>query len=220
MSNECTKITVEARTVFGDNASRRLRRQGMIPAIIYGNGKAPRALTVNADEWSAFSAGHNTHMVTLVEGAVETPALVREVQFNYLKNYFIHIDFQEIDLDSEISSTVAIHGIGDCPGAAHGGVLEQEIHELPVVCRPADLPEVIKVDLSKLEVGEVISVADLNMPAGVRADVEAEAIVFHVVQPNEGNGAAAEGEEGSNEPEAINEKKAASRAAEKEAKGK
>ena len=218
---ETKQIKVAARAEFGNNAARRLRRQGLIPAIVYGNNKEPQALTVNADEWSAFSARHGAHLVSLQLDGKEIPALVKEVQFNYLKNYVVHIDFQAVDLNAEISSTVPLHAFGDCYGAAHGGILEQELHELPVVCRPADLPESIKVDVTKLEIGDALTVADIELPAGVKADIDSEAVVFHVVRQQEEQEPEAEAEgEAATEPEAINEQKTESRAAEKEAKAK
>ena len=124
-----------------------------------------------------------------------------------------HITDQAVDMTQEIHATVALHAFGECYGAAHGGVLEQEIHELPVSCRPDALPDVIKVDVTKLQVGEALTVGQLVLPEGVKVrGVEADEIVFNVVRPSEDT--AAEGE-GSAEPEAINEKKAEARAAEK-----
>ena len=218
---ETKQIKVAARAEFGNNAARRMRRAGSIPAIVYGNKQEPQAITVNADEWSAFSARHGAQLVSLLLDGKEIPALVKEVQFNYLKNYVVHIDFQAVDLNAEISSAVPIHAFGDCRGAAHGGILEQELHELPVICRPADLPEAIKVDVTNLEIGDALTVADLEMPAGVKADADPETVVFHVARQQEEKEpeAGAEGE-GAAEPEAINEQKAESRAAEKEAKAK
>ena len=222
MSNAKNVITIKPRTVFGGNASRRLRDAGSIPAIIYGKGVEPRAVMVDVDEWKVFHGHHSGHAVVTLreEGKGETAALVREVQYNYLKNYFVHIDFQAIDLTAEIASTVAIHPFGDCYGAAHGGILEQELHELPVIARPADLPEAIRADVSALDIGDALTVAQLTLPAGVRTELDGETVVFHVVRPREEveEPAAAAEEGAAAEPEAINEKKTEARAAEKEAK--
>ena len=220
MSIENKTIEVTLRNEFGNNASRRLRRQGQVPAIIYGVGKEPRAISVSSDEWTAFSGQHSgATIITLKNGDTETPVLVREVQYNHLKNYFVHIDFQEVDLNAEISTSVAIHPVGESYGAAHGGVMEQELHELPIVCRPADLPELIKVDVTALEIGAQLTVGQIVLPAGVKADIDPETVVFNVVRPKE-EAEPAEGEaaEGAAEPEAINEKKTEARAAKKEAK--
>ena len=222
MSKETPQIKVEARTVFGDNASRRLRKAGLIPAIIYGNGKDPRPVSVDSDAWCAFSARHASQMVTLLEDGKEIPALIKEVQYNHLKNYFVHIDFQEVNLDAEISASVPLHAHGESYGAAHGGILEQDLHELPVLCRPRDLPDAIRVDVTELKIGDTLTVAQLVLPQGVKADVAEDTLVFHVVRPQEEEeveAAPVEGEAAA-EPEAINEKKTEARAAEREEKSK
>ena len=216
MSNESHKIAVQERNVFGNNASRRLRRAGSIPAVVYGCGKAAASYTVDADQWKIFSAT-GAQLVTLVNGKKETPALVREVQYNHLKNYVVHIDFQEIDIKAEIEAAVPLHAHGESYGAAHGGILEQDLFELNVVCHAVDLPESIKVDVTELKIGDSLTVADLQLPAGVRTNVSPDTLLFHVVTPREET----ESEEpaaGATEPEAINEQKAEARAAEKEKK--
>lgn len=215
MSRETHKLAAQARAAFGDNASRRLRRAGMIPAVVYSKGVEPRSVQVSADEWKVVSA-HGSQIITLVEEGRETPVLIREVQFNHLKNYVVHIDFQQVDLNKEISAKVVLHAVGDCYGAAHGGILEQELHELEVFCRPADLPELIKVDVASLDIGQALAVKDIVLPEGVRTNADPEEIVFHVVMPQiEAEPEAAE-EASPAEPEAINEKKTEARAAEKE----
>ena len=211
MSNAKHVIAVESRTEFGDNPSRRLRRASRIPAVVYSKGKEARALSLSADEWKVI-AGHGVNMITLLENGKEVPVLVKEVQINHLKDYVVHIDFQEIDLSAEIQANVPLHAINAADASLHGGVLEQAVHELAVTCRRDCLPEIIKVDVSKIE--QTITAADLVLPEGVKAAVAADTIIFAVAFPQEK--AAAEGEEGA-EPEAINEKKAEARAAAKEA---
>ena len=117
-------------------------------------------------------------------------------------------------MSAEIEAQVPVHAINVADASLHGGVLEQAVHELAVSCRPDCLPEIIKVDVSKIE--QTITAADLVLPEGVKAAVPADTIIFAVAFPQEK--AAAEGEEGASEPEAINEKKAEARAAAKEAK--
>ena len=209
MSKETIKIAVEERKDFGKNASRRARRAGLIPAAVYSKGKETQAFLVNADEWKVFSVHHAAHMVTLVNGSTEIPALIKEVQFNHLKNYVQHIDFQQVDLNQDIVATVAIHAVGEAPGAAHGGILEQELHELEVICHPADLPEMLPADVSKLEIGEALHVSDLVLPAGVKCETDPETVVFHVARPQIEEEAAPAAEEAAPaEPEAAKEKKA------------
>lgn len=93
MSNE-NKLAVELREVTGSGAARRLRNSGMIPAVIYGCGSANQMVAVSADAWKVWSGHHDTTEITLVVDGKDVPATVREVQYNYLKNYVVHIDFQ------------------------------------------------------------------------------------------------------------------------------
>lgn len=180
-----------------------LRKSGMIPAVIYSKGKEAKAIMVDADAWKVL-AGHHVQMVTLVDGANKTAALVKEVQFNHLKNYVQHIDFLEVDLNADVTALVPVHAHGDCLGVSRGGILEFELHEIEVVCHPDHLPEFIAAEVTSLDVGDSLHVKDLAMPEGVRTDLDPEAVVAHVVRPKEEAEAPAEA---AAEPEAIKEKK-------------
>ena len=211
MSKAENVIAAQLRNEFGDNASRRLRKSGFIPAVIYSRGQESVAVTLKSEEWQVAHAKGASLYVIALEGK-EIPVIVKEVQFNHLKNYVYHVDFQAVDMTAEVHASVKLHAFGDCYGASHGGVLEQEVHELPVSCTPDALPDMIKVDVTNLKVGDALTVADLVLPAGVKVrGLDATEIVFHVVLPTEDTVS----EEGSAEPEAINEKKAEARAAEK-----
>ncbi len=203
MSKVNNENAVQDRKEFGKCASRRSRKSGMIPAVIYSKGKEAKAIMVDADAWKVL-AGHHVQMVTLVDGANKTAALVKEVQFNHLKNYVQHIDFLEVDLNADVTALVPVHAHGDCLGVSRGGILEFELHEIEVVCHPDHLPEFIAAEVTSLDVGDSLHVKDLAMPEGVRTDLDPEAVVAHVVRPKEEAEAPAEA---AAEPEAIKEKK-------------
>ena len=203
MSKVNNEIAVQDRKEFGKCASRRSRKSGMIPAVIYSKGKEAKAIMVDADAWKVL-AGHHVQMVTPVDGANKTAALVKEVQFNHLKNYVQHIDFLEVDLNADVTALVPVHAHGDCLGVSRGGILEFELHEIEVVCHPDHLPEFIAAEVTSLDVGDSLHVKDLAMPEGVRTDLDPEAVVAHVVRPKEEAEAPAEA---AAEPEAIKEKK-------------
>lgn len=203
MSKVNNEIAVQDRKEFGKCASRRSRKSGMIPAVIYSKGKEAKAIMVDADAWKVL-AGHHVQMVTLVDGANKTATLVKEVQFNHLKNYVQHIDFLEVDLNADVTALVPVHAHGDCLGVSRGGILEFELHEIEVVCHPDHLPEFIAAEVTSLDVGDSLHVKDLAMPEGVRTDLDPEAVVAHVVRPKEEAEAPAEA---AAEPEAIKEKK-------------
>ena len=94
MSNENNTLAVELRQTTGTGAARRLRHSGMIPAVIYGKNEEPRMLAVNADAWKVWFAHNGKGDITLLIDGKETAALVQDIQFNHLKNYVVHIDFQ------------------------------------------------------------------------------------------------------------------------------
>ena len=93
MSNE-NKLAVELRETTGSGAARRLRHSGMIPAVIYGGSSANQMVAVSADAWKVWTGHHDGNEITLVVDGKDVPATIREVQYNYLKNYVVHIDFQ------------------------------------------------------------------------------------------------------------------------------
>ncbi len=204
MSKEKHQIAVQKRSEFGKNASRRARRDGLVPVIVYAKGEAGVPYYVKAGDWEALSH-HELHLVYLVDGRQETAALVKDVQVNYLKNHVLHIDFQAVDLNAEIHSEVQIHPVGEAYGAAHGGILEQVIHQITVSCKAQDIPESIGVDVSKLNIGDALHVSDIVLPAGVKLVGDGEAIVFHVVHEQAEEVEAPAAEE-LTEPEAIKQK--------------
>lgn len=205
MSNVNNEIAVQKREDFGKNASRRARKAGQIPVSVYSKGKESKSFLVDADAWKVLTGRHGSHMVTLNDGDSKIHALIKEVQYNNLKNYVYHIDFQEVDMNKEIVSAIPIHPHGESVGATHGGILEQELHELEVICRPADLPEAVSVDVTNLDKGEHLCVKDIVLPSGVRTEVDGEIIVFHVGLPKEETETETVTEE-ITEPEAIKEK--------------
>lgn len=184
MSKVKHRIAVTPRENFGKNASRRYRAAGQIPVNVYAAGKENLAFTVSAGDWEGLSR-NELHLIYLIDKDREIPVMVKEVQFNYLKNAAVHLDFQAIDENVEINSELAIHAVGDCIGAQHGGVLSQVAHHIVVTCKPTDLPEHLTADVSKLEVGESMLAGDIVLPANVKLHSDPETVIFHVVLPTE-----------------------------------
>ena len=210
-------LNVQARTAGGTGDARRLRKTGLIPAIVYGKGIEPKCISVNATEWQLLSR-NELNILSLVEDGKETLVLLKEVQHDPIKNRTRHLDFQAIRMDQKIKAHVAVRPGHALPaGASAGGLLEQNIHEIEVESLPQDLPEEIIVDVSGMNLGDIIHVGDIAMPEGVTAVTHAELVVFTEVDENaaaaaEEEAAPAEGEEAA-EPEVIAEKKTEERAA-------
>ena len=209
-------LNVQARTAGGTGDARRLRKTGLIPAIVYGKGVEPKCISVNATEWGLLSR-NELNILSLVEDGKETLVLLKEVQHDPIRNRTRHLDFQAIRMDQKIKAHVAVRPGHALPaGASAGGLLEQNLHEIEVESLPQDLPEEIIVDVSGMNLGDMIHVGDIQMPEGVVAVTHADIVVFTEVDESaaeaEEEAAPAEGEEAA-EPEVIAEKKTEERAA-------
>ena len=212
-------LNVQARTAGTTNDARRLRKTGLIPAIVYGKGIEPKCISVNATEWQMLSR-NELNILSLVEDGKETLVLLKEVQHDPIRNRTRHLDFQAIRMDQKIKAHVAVRPGHALPaGASAGGLLEQNLHEIEVESLPQDLPEEIIVDVSGMNLGDMIHVGDIAMPEGVTAVTHADIVVFTEVDESaaaaEEEAAPAEGEEAA-EPEVIAEKKTEERAAARE----
>lgn len=191
----------------GSSATRRLRRDGLIPGIIYGHGTHPVAVAVVAKELRialSGDSGSNT-LLSLQAGDQTFLTLAREMQRHPVRGTVTHVDFQIVRRDEVISADVPVTLIGEALEVQHGdGLVDQQLFTLPVRARPADIPTVIEVDVTDLIIGAAIRIADLKLPAGVETDMDDEAAIVvgqaprvEVVEAEP----TAEGEEGAAEAE-------------------
>lgn len=176
------ELAIKQRDVSGNGPARRARKEGLIPAVMYSGGKESRLLYVDAGAWGVI-ASHDYGLLKLTEGRKKTTVLVKEVQKNFLKNQVLHIDFQEVKMDEKIHTTVPVHALpGDPAGLSQGGILDQPLHELEVLCLPGDLPQSIDVDITGLGLDEYLRAGDLELPMGVEAITDSDQVVFHVLK--------------------------------------
>lgn len=206
-------LRAQKRDGSGKGVARKLRQAGRVPAVLYGKDLETMALSIDAMEaghlFSAISV-ENTIIELQVEGEASSfQTLVREIQAHAHRKELIHVDFLRLQKGVAVDVEVPVELEGTPVGVkTHGGILEHLLHELPVRCDPTLIPEVIKVDVSGLDLGQGVSVGDLALPAGVEATVEADRTVCIVAAPR---GAAEEGAEVSAaaaEPEVIGHPKA------------
>lgn len=185
MSKKNKELRVLARTETGKKASKRDREKGLIPAEVYGHSAANQSLLVDAIEWaSLLREDHDINLLDLVGDKIKKTVLIKDVQFSVIKKDPIHIDFQEVKMDEVLTTSVVIHALpGDPVGLSHGGLLEQIMHEIQIICKPANLPESIQVDISGLEVGESLHVKELPAIDGVKYDHDEDGVVFMVAEP-------------------------------------
>jgi large subunit ribosomal protein L25 len=200
---QALKIRVETRDPAknkgtGTRVSRRLRRDGRVPAVIYGHKQAVVPITLSHDDvWSMIKAA--SHLAELDLGDKTETVLIRDVQWDYLGKEILHLDFARVDVSELIETEVNIELKGVAPGVAEGGILEQLVHSLRVKCPAGAIPDSIKVDVSHLKIDEGIYVRDLTLPEGATFDSDPDMLIVHVVV----RGAAAEPTEAEAATEAI-----------------
>ncbi len=172
------KLPTKPRAEAGTRPSGKLRKEGFVPAVVYGHKKAPVHLALQHEVIES-ALRHHVRLVELeLPGGNET-ALIKEVQHDYLGKAILHVDFARVDKDEKIIIEVEVELKGIAPGAATG-VLDQPLHVLKVECLAAQVPESIRVNISALQLDQAIYVKELVLPPGVRCLNDADAIVIAV----------------------------------------
>jgi large subunit ribosomal protein L25 len=168
MANQAS-LTAAVRADTGKGAARALRRSGKVPGVIYGHGRDPEALIVDAPALSKLLGGiaaASTVIDVTVEGRAPVKALLREIQRNPIRPAEImHVDLYEIHADEKITVEIPVHLVGTADGVRNfGGVLDHSLRELEIECFPADIPASIDVDVTDLAIGHSIFVRDVQLP--------------------------------------------------------
>jgi large subunit ribosomal protein L25 len=205
-------VAAQSRTTIGKNANRRLRAQGMIPGVLYGEKKEATQLAVSPKEIGAIlksAAGENT-LFDLDLGGSKRKVILKEYQVEPIKGRLLHADFYEVALDKELHIKVHIELRGTAVGVKRdGGIIDFVTRELEVACLPADIPDKIVVDVTELEMNRHIRVHDLKISDKVRVLTDPELVIVHVVAPRaeeEVAAAAVPAEGAPTEPEVIKAK--------------
>jgi large subunit ribosomal protein L25 len=174
MAQARPKLTVAQREVFGTRATKRLRREGLVPGVVYGHGGEARAFQVPARELrAALGTGQNLFDLEL-DGSNAVPVVIKEQQHHPVRGDVLHLDFLEVRLDEEIQAEVPIEleGSDQAPGVREGGVLEHVGREITVEALPTEIPERLTVDVSEMEINDTINLTALSAPAGVKFMVD------------------------------------------------
>ena len=167
------ELTVTQRDGKGKQAAKRLRREGQIPAILYG-GATPQPIAVDPKAVLKMIHGHEgtTQLLSLkFDGGATSPrmAIIRDMQFDPVSENLLHVDLQEVAADRAITVRVAVHPVGEAVGVRDTkGILSLVLHELEISCLPTNIPQRIDADVSELAIGDVLTVRDLVAPEGVR----------------------------------------------------
>jgi large subunit ribosomal protein L25 len=186
MAQDRTTLKVSPRDTFGSRATRRLRKDGLVPGVVYGQGGEARPFQVPERELRNVLHEGQTLLDLEVDGSKAVPVVIKEQQHHPVRGEVAHLDCLEVRLDEEIQSEVAIEleGTENAPGVREGGVLEHVTREITVEALPTAIPEQIVVDVSAMEINDTISLATVSVPAGVKfmAD-EPEEITIATLSP-------------------------------------
>jgi large subunit ribosomal protein L25 len=206
---EAVTVTAQTRAVRGSREARRLRKQGLVPGVVYGHKEATISLSLPAEELQK-AIRHGVRVVDLQSDGKVQKALIRDVQWDHLGKELLHVDFARVSMDERIVLTVPLEVRGTAPGIAAGGVLDQPLHSLSIECLALSVPESIRVSVNELQLDGIIHVKDLVLPSGVKAMTDPELIVVQVkAKAVEAEAAAAPAAAESAEPEVIGRQKAA-----------
>jgi large subunit ribosomal protein L25 len=204
---EAVTLSLKPRASRGKHESRRMRRQGIVPGVLYGHGEETVAVALSADDLTK-AVRHGVRVVDLDQAGKVEKALIRDLQWDPLGMDILHVDFARVAADERITVDVRLELKGTAPGVTAGGNLDQPLHNLEVECLAIAIPESIRVNISELQIDGVIKVRDLVLPAGVTTKVDPDAIVVAVHPPmvEEAAAAPAGTEAEQAEPEVIGRK--------------
>ena len=210
MAGERVKLTVTERESLGSAASRRLRKQGLIPGVLYGRSD-PQAISVPERELRrALTGAGGLHAIldVVLEGQKSThPSILKDYQLDRVRGGVTHVDLHEVRLDQPIQASVSVHLVGgdDSPGVREGGVLSQVSREIAVEALPMEIPEHLELDVSGMAIGDTLRLADLPALEGVTfLDDPEETVLATLTVPmreEEPEEVVVEGEEGVEVPE-------------------
>jgi large subunit ribosomal protein L25 len=182
-------LPVEERPERGSRATRRLRRQGLVPGVVYGGADGESTpFKVDARVLRQVLVDGSALIDLKVDGGRVRPVIVKDQQLHPVRDQPLHIDLLEVRLDEKIQAPVAVHveGVEESPGVKEGGVLEQVTHQLNIEALPTDIPEAIVVDMSGMEIAATMHLSEVTPPPGVTfLDDPEETIIATIVVPTE-----------------------------------
>src|SRR5437588_10210620 len=203
MAGERVKLEVKERERRGSRDARRLRREGMIPGVLYGNGKESFAISVPERELRRVltgAGGLHAILDVVLEGEKTTHAsILKDYQQDPIRGHISHVDLQEVRLDQPIQASVTVQLVGEPAGAKEGGVLSQVQREINVEALPMEIPEHIDLDVSGMAIGDTLRVSDLRAIEGATFLDDPETVLASLAMPTrveEPEEVLAEGEEG------------------------
>jgi large subunit ribosomal protein L25 len=184
VAGERVKLVVSQRTLLGSAESRRLRRQGLIPGVLYGRSEPVAIAVGERDLRTALTGASGSHAVleVAIDGGSAHSAILKDFQRDKLRGNITHIDLQEVRLDQPIQTAVEITLVGDSIGVREGGVLNQVTNEINIEALPLEVPQGLEADVSALGIGDTLRLSDVVVPEGVKLLDDPDETVIASVQ--------------------------------------
>jgi large subunit ribosomal protein L25 len=187
MAGERVKLKVQARESRGSAASRRLRANGLIPGVLYGNGGEAHPFCIEERELrKAITGEHGLHAIldVVLDGSQKAHhAVLKDYQLDPTRPRLLHIDLQEVRLDQAIQTQVVVELVGESEGVKEGGVLSQINREVHVEALPMEVPDRLELDVSRMVIGDSLRLSDLHVPEGVKLLDDPETVLATVSPP-------------------------------------
>lgn len=202
-------LSAKSRENLKKSATNSIRKEGFVPAVVYGREEASQPISINELELvkTVRDEGRNAIISLNVEGSNSFDVMLHDYQMDPIKNELVHADFYVVNMSQEMEAVVPLEVEGEAKGSKKGGVLQQPLFELMVSAKPKDIPESVKVDVSDLEIGDTLTIADLPKSSSYSYVDDADTTVFTVTVPTVEEPEDQEADENA-EPELVGEKKA------------
>lgn len=183
------KTTLKAALRARTGRLNQMRREGWLPSVIYGRGAENKNLKVHAKSFSELLAKSSSDNIIInleIDGVGTSLAFLQAIQHDPISGTAVHVDFLAIDEKTEITAHIPAHLHGEAPGVKAGGVIEQYVHAIEVVCVPDDLPDALEIDISSLDIGDSLHVGEINYPKGVRPTHAKDVVIVHIGRAGSG----------------------------------
>jgi large subunit ribosomal protein L25 len=197
-------VNASVRQEVGKGASRRLRRQGLVPAIVYGAGREPEMISLAHNELARRleEEAFYSQVLDLKVGDRSEKVVIKDLQRHPAKPFVLHLDFQRVSADEKIRISVPLHFVNEdsSKGVKLGGMISHNLTEIEISCLPKDLPQYIDIDLLNMEIGDIVHLSQIPLPPGVALahapDPDVPIVIVHGAQVPAGTEAEGGGEEG------------------------
>ena len=182
------KLNAKLRETSGKGAARRLRQNKAIPAIVYGADNDPVMLSLDTSEFVKIIRDHGStglffNLTIDGKSGKDKIVMLKATQMDTFSLNYLHIDLHEIDMDTEVTVSIPVEPIGESKGVKEGGVIQIIRRELDIVCKPADTPDTIQIDITELEIGDAVHVEDIDLGETVDIPHEVDFTVITIVAP-------------------------------------